>query len=133
MQCLDRLVFSQVRHAHPERWEKARPGAAFVNTHDDEPGRYAVRRQGGDWHECTLVVVHDEFAGRCDCDGFQFHDGQCSHLCAVFRLYGDDREHFHRVRPDAYYADLQADAERQAQLRAEPDHRSAATDGGRRP
>lgn len=128
---LDRLLFSRVRDAHEERWKRGRPGNAFVNPHDDTPGRYWVRCQGGDDHECVLVRSHGEFWGRCDCDGFQFHSGACSHLCAIFRLHGDDREHWHQPEVESISVSLRSDEERQAQLGAEPESR-AATDGGRR-
>lgn len=124
---VERLDFNQVEQAYPDRWRKARPGNQFVNPHDDDPGRYIVRRQGSDeWHEITLVSVDDSLFGRCDCDGFEHHDGPCSHLCAVFRI----------VQPEAIYSppvtaadvDLRTPDEQRAQTAAEPD--VAATDGG---
>lgn len=129
MRELDRLLFSRVNEAYPERWDRARPGNAFVNDPEDKPGEYSVRCQGGDWHTPTLVRAQGEFWGSCDCDGFRYHDNACAHLCAVFRLKADDRDSFHHAQVESISVELRSDADRQASLGAEPDAR-AATDGG---
>jgi len=126
------LLFSRIRDAYPERWEKARPGNALVNPHDEIDGRFAVRREGGQWHECVLAVAHEEFVGTCDCDGFQFHEGACSHLCAVYRLYADDgADAWPKVQPAGYQVELRSDEQDRAAADAEPERRTA-TDGGHR-
>lgn len=121
------LLFSRVRDAYPERWKKAEPGNALVNAHDEIDGHYAVRREGGEWHECALAVANGEFVGTCDCEGFEFHDGACSHLCAVYRLRADEGpEAFPSVRPAGYRVELRSEGER----RADGQEELVATDGG---
>jgi hypothetical protein len=40
--------------------------------------------EGDDPHETLLVKAPDgTYAGACDCDGWQFHDGPCAHLWAL--------------------------------------------------
>ena len=123
----DPLLFSRVRDAYPERWKKAEPGNALVNECETE-GTFSVRREGGEWHKCSLAVAHGEFVGTCDCEGFEFHDGACSHLCAVYRLRADEGHPFPSVRPSAYRVELRSEEER----RADGQEELVATDGGTR-
>jgi len=128
---LDRLLFSEIKDRRPERWESGEPGNAIVRPHDEIDGRYAVRRQGEEFHEVALARVNDEFAGACDCDGYEYHDGPCSHLIAVYRLLSLRDDDFHKVRPESYGVELRRDAEQRAATDAEPENR-VSTDGGRR-
>lgn len=129
---VEHLEFWQVREAYPDRWEKARPGNQLVNPHDTHPGRYICRRQGSDeWHEVTLVSIAGESFGACDCEGFEYNDGPCSHLCAVYRLIDEDVE-MYQPRVRAADVELESVQDQRAQIAAEPEERAAADGGVRR-
>lgn len=95
---LERLDFGRIKSAYPDRWGKGRPGNAFINEGPEE-GAFAVRRQGGEWHECTLIRWQGFDFGVCDCTGFKNHDGPCSHLIAVFRMLEGLNGDFPRTAP----------------------------------
>ncbi|WP_254761857.1 hypothetical protein [Natrinema marinum] len=40
-------------------------------------------RDGEDVHYCALGLEDDEYIGRCDCKGWQYHDVPCAYLCAL--------------------------------------------------
>lgn len=110
MKELERLNFSQVRDAYPDRWERGQPGNAFVKEHNEQPGIYKVRIIDGQWHDCSLVVGLSHYWGTCDCKGFEHHTGPCAHLVAIRRLFGACDEfgqsNYHNVKPDKVSVEL---------------------------
>lgn len=126
-----RLDFRAVQASCPERWQRGRPGGAFVNPHDETPGRWIVRRQGADeWHECVLCRVGSDPYGSCDCDGWRFNQGPCSHLCAVWRSI-PDKTTIPNVRPLSAAVELRSADERRAATAAEPEVSGACIGGSR--
>ena len=126
---LHRLHFSRIRDTNPDRWDRAEPRRVWVNKHDENPAQFLVRIQGGDWHECALIQAMSHPWGRCDCDGWQYHDGPCSHLIGLWRML--DRDEIPQTEPHAVEVDVRDPDTEQAQIAAEPD-RPARADGGRR-
>lgn len=72
-----------------DAWERATDEADGAEYHETGPTTFDVEFPDGDQHVCLLVRRDDDpdpddYAGACDCDGFQYH-GRCSHLCALAR------------------------------------------------
>lgn len=82
---LPRADFETVRDTG--RWDRAEPGNAYVNP-GPESGTFAVKREGGDWHFSVLTAFYSDYYGVCDCPGFGYNSGPCSHLTAIYRLNG---------------------------------------------
>lgn len=74
--------FKAERDDRTESWARAHPDDALI-----EPfGRFGYKvtlRDGEDVHYCALGIDDSEYVGRCDCKGWQYHDGPCAHLCTL--------------------------------------------------
>jgi len=77
----DGLDFRAERDRETESWERADPNAALI----ERPARFAywVMLKGGDAHLVALAHEGGRYIGRCDCAGFEYHDGPCAHLCTL--------------------------------------------------
>lgn len=125
---LDLLTFSEVRDTNEERYTKADLAASqLVN---NGGGQFIVRRDGADdGHVCHLVESCGQAWGDCGCDGYEYNDGPCSHLCALWRASHEGLVEIPRGRiVRASVEIIDADVER-AQTAAEPEKRIRA-DGG---
>ena len=62
-------------------WQRAAPEAALI----ERTGRYGYRvaLPGGDAHLVAVAHEGGEYVGTCDCEGWEYHDGPCAHLCTV--------------------------------------------------
>jgi hypothetical protein len=82
---LDVLSFSELKAENPDRYEKASlAGTAVV---DQGAGRFIVQRDGAEEsHIVRLLETAGHPVGKCSCDGYEYHDGPCSHLAAVWRM-----------------------------------------------
>lgn len=78
----DVLDFEGVREQFPNRWDRADPRDALIERRNAH-GWTVWLTDGADPHGVALCRDGDQFIGRCDCDGFCYHDGPCAHLCAV--------------------------------------------------
>ena len=74
--------FLEERDDDTESWARADPREALI-----EPfGRFGYKvtlRDGESVHYCALGLEDDEYIGRCDCKGWEYHDGPCAHLCTL--------------------------------------------------
>lgn len=131
---MDRLNFSQLRETNEERYLKVDLLEASVVDVDDDPERFVVRREpGADSHVVEIVLAYDEPWGRCSCDGYQFHDGPCSHLSAVWRAHLEDMVDLLEARPTAISVDVRDEQQELADaVDAGRVTNALATDGGRR-
>lgn len=124
----ERLLFSELRETNPDRFEKADLAATSIL--EDEPGRFAVQRgESENTHVVALVTAYGEPWGRCSCDGYEHHDGPCSHLCAVWRAEQTDLVDIPPLDPTAIEGDVRGRQQCLADRAAEPDQRARA-DGG---
>ena len=74
--------FLEERDDETESWTRADPREALIESF----GRFGYRvtlRDGEDVHYCALGIDDGEYNGRCDCKGWQYHDGPCAHLCTL--------------------------------------------------
>lgn len=127
----DRLRFEELRETHPDRYSKADLAATSII--EDDPGRFAVQRGGSeDTHVAALVTALGETWGRCTCDGYEHHDGPCSHLCAVWRAESEGLVDVPALDPTTIEGDIHGKQQRLADRAAEPDARVRA-DGGEFP
>ncbi|WP_205596838.1 hypothetical protein [Halostella salina] len=77
----DGLDFRAERDRRTESWERADPSEALI----ERASRFAYRvmLKGGDAHLVALAYEEGRYVGRCDCKGFEYHDGPCAHLCTL--------------------------------------------------
>ncbi|MCU4926668.1 hypothetical protein OB905_11855 [Halobacteria archaeon AArc-dxtr1] len=76
------LDFLEQRDTNTDSWIRAHPADALL----EKFGRYGYKvtlRGGADVHYCALGIENGEYIGRCDCKGWQYHDGPCAHLCTL--------------------------------------------------
>ena len=119
---VDRLEFAPIQEAYPERWDKC--DLAQMSITETEPGEYCVQREpNSDAHVAHLAIVLHEPYGKCSCDGYEYHDGPCSHLCGLWRAHQAELIQIPRGRPQAVTVDVVDAEEEQAQ--------QAIADGGR--
>ncbi|APW99415.1 hypothetical protein CHINAEXTREME_17285 [Halobiforma lacisalsi AJ5] len=74
--------FLEERDGETESWTRADPREALIESF----GRFGYKvtlRDGEDVHYCALGIDDGEYVGRCDCKGWQYHDGPCAHLCTL--------------------------------------------------
>ncbi len=80
------LDFLTERDDQTGSWTRAHPDDALI-----EPfGRFGYKvtlRGGDDVHYCALGLEDGEYTGRCDCKGWQYHDGPCAHLCTLRKAH----------------------------------------------
>lgn len=62
-------------------WERADPLGALLEVTGS--GTVLVTLPDGGVHEVCLASTGGGFVGWCDCNGWQYHDGACAHLCTV--------------------------------------------------
>ncbi|DAC85257.1 hypothetical protein [Natrinema versiforme] len=80
----DRLDFEAAEQAMTSSWERALEGAAEIEPM--QPGEYAVQFDTSDrTHVVRLTSDGTAYAGHCTGPGYQYHDGPCAHLCAVYQ------------------------------------------------
>ena len=111
-----------------DSWARADPAAALVEPKSEHAWIVSLP-DGEDWHHVALVFDNGHYVGRCDCPGFEYHEGPCAHLCTIRKAdvvgYPDVNgnaisvERINRVAGDEM-ADQHDDTER------------ARADGGRR-
>jgi hypothetical protein len=78
----ERVDFLEERDDRTESWTRADPREALIESF----GRFGYKvtlRDGENVHYCALGITDDEYIGRCDCKGWQYHDGPCAHLCTL--------------------------------------------------
>ncbi|MBZ6496029.1 SWIM zinc finger family protein [Natrinema longum] len=74
--------FLEERDDGTESWTRADPREALIESF----GRFGYKvtlRDGESVHYCALGIEDGEYVGRCDCKGWQYHDGPCAHLCTL--------------------------------------------------
>ncbi|MEE6208617.1 hypothetical protein U3A55_00385 [Salarchaeum sp. III] len=92
------LDFPRERDNETSSWTRADPDRALI----ERTSRYAyfVTLPDGHVHRCAYAVENGEYIGRCDCDGFRYHDGPCAHLCTLRKAeFGhDETTHGERIK-----------------------------------
>jgi len=76
------LEFEQEKDGPSTSWKRARPKEALIESF----GRFGYKvtlRDGEEVHYCALGLEGGEYIGRCDCNGWKYHDGPCAHLCTL--------------------------------------------------
>lgn len=63
-------------------WERADPVAALIEAKSNQSWTVALP-DGEDWHHVALIFDNGVYIGRCDCEGFEYHEGPCAHLCTI--------------------------------------------------
>ncbi|MFC7204742.1 hypothetical protein ACFQJC_14575 [Haloferax namakaokahaiae] len=82
------LFFEELARNRRNSWTRADPFKAIIDPISTYGWR--VKLPDGDIHTVALAKQRDRFVGRCDCKGFQFHDGACAHLCTIRKAdFGD--------------------------------------------
>lgn len=77
-----RVDFTAERDRASTSWQRADGVGALIES-TDHPAEWIVCLHGGNAHTVRLWRRGDEFVGWCDCNGFEYHDGPCAHLCTV--------------------------------------------------
>lgn len=122
----EHLAFSEIRETHPDRWDKADLAETSISSLES-PGEWVVQRSpDDDSHVVELVRAFSQAWGHCSCDGFQFHDGPCSHLCAVWRAFQRDLVDV----PRAQVRTIEPVVGQQTLEPTDDDVKQAVTDGG---
>jgi hypothetical protein len=125
---LDPLDFQQVAEIHPDRYQKC--DAIESSVVDEGSGEWSVTRTpDADTHHCHLATHGPHYYGGCDCKGYQFNDGPCSHLCLLRRLEAAEYLSLPELRIRSVEGDV---VERQQELADSVADPLPATDGGRR-
>lgn len=125
---LDRQDFKQVEQTHPDRYNRLDLLGAQVFR--DEPGKYIIQATDSDTsHVTQLVKAVSHPWGHCTCDGYQYNDGPCSHLCAVWRAHLKNYIELDHARVNTIQCDV---VNRQQEIADHVDNRETATDGGQR-
>jgi hypothetical protein len=75
------LDFHAKREAGSDSWDRADPRSALLERQRWDT--WLVTLRGGEAHEVRLRRESGAYVGRCDCAGFEHHDGPCAHLCTV--------------------------------------------------
>lgn len=84
MQELDRLDYQMVRNAYPDRYNRGE--LASVSIMPQKAGRFVVKfPDSDDGHQSVLANAPAGYFGTCSCDGYDYHDGPCSHLSILRR------------------------------------------------
>jgi len=78
-------------------WERAAPMDDDTEIHRLNRYAWTVELPDGQPHVTALVRDEDWFEGWCDCQGFEYGDGPCAHLCtlrqgAFISVQADDGE-----------------------------------------
>ncbi|ELZ12854.1 hypothetical protein C478_08013 [Natrinema thermotolerans DSM 11552] len=76
------IDFLEERDGDTESWARADPREALIESF----GRFGYKvtlRDGESVHYCALGLEDGEYIGRCDCKGWEYHDGPCAHLCTL--------------------------------------------------
>ncbi len=79
---IESIDFLEERDDETRSWTRAHPDHALIEAF----GRFGYKvtlRDGEDVHFCALGIENGEYIGRCDCKGWQYHDGLCAHLCTL--------------------------------------------------
>jgi hypothetical protein len=63
-------------------WERADPVAALIEGESDHSWTVSLP-DGEDWHHVVLIFDNGVYVGQCDCEGFEYHEGPCAHLCTI--------------------------------------------------
>lgn len=108
--------YDAVAGSEETSWQRADPEAALI----ESTGRYGYRvtLPDGDAHLVAVAREDDEHVGTCDCEGWEYNDGPCAHLCTVRKasfagvedVEGEPVE-IPRVDLDAHSADERAVAD----------------------
>ena len=77
----DAVEFAPLAGSDSTSWQRADPDAALI----ESTGRYGylVTLPGGDTHRAALAVENAQHVGTCDCQGWEYNDGPCAHLCTL--------------------------------------------------
>lgn len=125
---LERLEFSRVLDTHPDRYDKVNLAGDRIASLDGP--QFAVdRAESDEGHVCELVEAFGHAWGSCDCDGYQYNAGPCSHLCGVWRAEHRGLVEIPTANPTAISAEVRDGQQELADQVAEADARTA-TDGG---
>lgn len=123
---LERLSFSEIRDAYPDRFQKVDLAASRIECLDGP--QFAVERNDSDeGHAVELVETLSHYWGTCTCDGFGWNDGPCSHLCALKRADAKGLISIPTGEPEAISVEVRDRQQEIADHAAEPD---IAADGG---
>jgi|GEM_PF-957877 len=78
----DALDFLAERDNQSGSWTRAQPDRALIER--TSTYAYLVTLPDGHVHRCAYAINDDgTYVGRCDCDGYRYHDGPCAHLCTL--------------------------------------------------
>lgn len=78
----EKLDFEGERDQGTESWRRA-DGLSALISRESRAGWLVTLSDGHDTHIVAIVVKGDDWFGRCDCRGYQYHDGPCAHLCTL--------------------------------------------------
>jgi len=73
--------YDAVAGSEETSWQRADPETALI----ESTGRYGYRvtLPDGDAHMVAVARENGEHVGTCDCEGWEYNDGPCAHLCTV--------------------------------------------------
>lgn len=120
------LNFEAERDRESTSFDRADPTAALIEQQHEHAWTVSLP-DGEGTHRVVLGLENGSYTGGCSCDGFEYHDGPCAHLCTIRKAaaigYPDVHGTAIQIRPvdrdpDAAEADHYDDPER------------ARTDGG---
>jgi hypothetical protein len=109
------VEFTTERDQRTTSWERAAPMADDTEIHRLNRFAWLVQLPDGSPHVTSLLRAGDWFEGWCDCQGFEYGDGPCAHLCTL--------------RQGAYIH-VETDEGERLQVEDVDDAREAVTDGG---
>ncbi|TKR27947.1 SWIM zinc finger family protein [Natronomonas salsuginis] len=76
------LNFTAEREQETTSFERADPTASLIEQRS--PQSWTVSLPDGDGtHHVTLIQDYGVYIGRCTCEGFQYNEGPCAHLCTI--------------------------------------------------
>lgn len=122
------LDFEIERDRDTTSFDRADPSTALIEQKHAHVWTVSLP-DGEGTHHVMLGFEDDSYIGCCTCEGFEYHDGPCAHLCTIRKA--------HQIRyPDVNGTPIQVrDVDRDPDA-AEADHyddpEQARADGGRR-
>lgn len=78
----EKLDFESERDQGTESWRRA-DGLRALISRESRAGWRVTLPDGHDAHRVAFVRQGNDWFGRCDCRGYQYHDGPCAHLCTL--------------------------------------------------
>jgi hypothetical protein len=75
--------FTAERDTRSTSWERAAPMDPGTEIRRLNRHAWLLQLPDGNPHVAVLVRGQDWFEGWCDCQGFEYSDGPCAHLCTL--------------------------------------------------